>query len=587
MGHSWDPRFGMAVEIESHIIEATTGRPTNTSEPRPEYDLEKTNQAERDRHKIKELESQGVQLSLRTWERMRTAYRERGLDGLVDQRARKPTGNVQIDQRIIEVLVSSLHARANDSTRSKQWVIDDVKRRLGDLFGEEAPSLPSRATMYRLIATASEGLAVFEEAATRRSVASRPKGMLRPTQGYRPGERVEIDSTKADMLIITPDGREVRADLTIAVDTATRSICAAVLNLSTNSTDLSLLLAEMVAPPRTHPNWEQDLAVRHRLLPEGLRYSSLTERLDHHREHPIIIPESIVADLGPPYRSQHFRRACELLGISLEPTRPGTPTDKPTVERTIQTVNRQFCQYLPGYTGRNTAHRGRGIQAVLTLEQAQDLLDEWVAVKWQKRPHQGLTTIWGGRHLSPNAMYSHYVAHMGVLRLPLEFEDYIELLPLKWVAIQRYGINHDLRIYDSKALNDLRHCRNPDPTSGGKWKLHYNSNHPFHVWLQGPKGWIQVEWIHRHLFAKPFGARLWAQAKKQTPDRTHETIARTALQLQQELFERSGPTQGKVFDPDPDPDPEDDTGRISEVQSNGKVQMAISMANFDPDRWPE
>lgn len=578
---SSDPAHREAVELADHIREATTGQPINGGRPRAEFDPEVTSQDERDRLKVTELRSRGNEISLRTFQRRRAAYAKHGLYGLVDARTRPSQGHNRTDQRVIDTLVSCLNARANDSTRSKQWVIDNVTQRLVNRYGDDAPPMPSTATMYRLIDSYSNGAATFGEAPTRRSIASAPKGTLRRTQGYRPGERIEIDSTRADMLVIGPDGRDFRPELTIAVDTATRTICAASLEHSTNSTDLSLLLAEMIAPVRCHPNWPDHCRVRHRTVPEKLRLTDLETRLRAHLEHPVIVPETIVTDIGPPYRSKHFRRACELLGVSFEPTRPGRPTDKPTVEKLIQTVNTQFCQYQPGYTGRNSAHRGRHVKAALTLDQAQDLLDEWVATEWQRRPNYGLRTEWGNPRLSPNAMYNHFVAFTGELRLPLTADTYIELLPAKRVAVHRYGINHDRRIYDSPSLDNLRQRRAPDPAGGGKWEIHYNPRNIFHVWLRGPDGWIQAEWNHAPLFHQPFGAQLWAQAKKQAPDTRHETISRTALELQQTLAGRSAAALRQSRH-------ECGNETASHDDRLPRPQLPVStMTNFDPSEWPQ
>jgi hypothetical protein len=59
--------------------------------------------------------------------------------------------------------------------------------------------------------------------------ANRPTGPFTPTCAVRPGEQVQIDSTPLDVMALADSGVAVRADLTIAADVATRTICAAVL----------------------------------------------------------------------------------------------------------------------------------------------------------------------------------------------------------------------------------------------------------------------------------------------------------------------------------------------------------------------
>ncbi|WP_191892067.1 hypothetical protein [Streptomyces griseoaurantiacus] len=50
-----------------------------------------------------------------------------------------------------------------------------------------------------------------------------------PTTVMAPGELVMMDSTVLDAFVVLDDGVVERPELTIALDVATRSICAAVL----------------------------------------------------------------------------------------------------------------------------------------------------------------------------------------------------------------------------------------------------------------------------------------------------------------------------------------------------------------------
>ncbi len=568
------PAFARARLLEGHILEATSGLPRDGQMPDPRFDVSRTTQAERDMAKLEELRGREMDMSLRTWQRLKARYRSEGVVGLVDARARRRSRS-GVDPRVVAAVCEVIDARADDSTRTKQWVIDQVGRLVSAWHGVDAPALPSRAAMYRLLEECSTGTGAFGEAPTRRSLAMAPAGPFGRTHAYRPGERVEIDSTRADFLVLTGDGRSVRPELTVAVDTATRSILAASLEYDTASADLSVLLAEMVAPRRLHADGESDIAKRHLLVPDELRFADVEERVAAHSQQPLIMPETLVADLGPAFRSAHFRRSCERLGISLEQARARTPTDKPTVESTIGAINLQFCQQLPGYVGRSAAHRGRNIEGTLTIEQAQDLLEEWTAVHWQRRPHAGLRSQWGA-NLSPNALANHFYSFAGEVPLPLSACDYIELLPFKWVAVHRYGVNFDRRVYDSSGLNPFRLRRNPDLASGGKWALHYNPKDVFEAFLRGPDGWINVEWVNRALFSQPFGSRLWALAKKQSPGRSDEEIARTAARIQMgsATVSSTGPDTGHCkLDPG---------SNSREIESS----PCDPMEPFDPSVWP-
>lgn len=92
-------------------------------------------------------------------------------------------------------------------------------------YGAGVVALPSRSAFYALIDRLSVGRHTFGSAVTRRQLANRPEGMFTPTFAMRPGEQVQIDSTPIDVMVLAADGVPVRADLTIAVDVATRSIC--------------------------------------------------------------------------------------------------------------------------------------------------------------------------------------------------------------------------------------------------------------------------------------------------------------------------------------------------------------------------
>ncbi|MEO6083511.1 MAG: hypothetical protein ABIQ18_10450 [Umezawaea sp.] len=82
------------------------------------------------------------------------------------------------------------------------------------------------------------------------------------------GEQVQIDSTPIDVRVLAADGALVRADLTIAVDIAIRTICAAVLRpVGTKDIDAALLRAKMPVPEPMRPGWSDALPVSASRLP--------------------------------------------------------------------------------------------------------------------------------------------------------------------------------------------------------------------------------------------------------------------------------------------------------------------------------
>ncbi len=81
-------------------------------------------QADRDAAKLTELRRAGESISLRTWQRRRAAYRELGVASLLDARRGRPRGSTTADPRGLTTMSAGIDARAEDSTRTKDWIVD-------------------------------------------------------------------------------------------------------------------------------------------------------------------------------------------------------------------------------------------------------------------------------------------------------------------------------------------------------------------------------------------------------------------------------------------------------------------------------
>ena len=268
----------------------------------------------------------------------------------------------------------------------------------------------------------SAGRHTFGSAATRRQAANRPAGPFTPTLAARPGEQVQIDSTPLDVMVVLDDGVTGRADLTIAVDVATRTICAAVLRpVGTKAVDAALLLARMLVPEPMRPGWAAgagDVGVACCRTPGWL---SIDARMEHAAARPVIVPDTIVIDGGKVFVSDTFIRPAA--GWASRSSRPG-PGPRPTRgswSATFGSVNTLFCQHVAGYTGseRHPARRLRCRQAAWTVPDLQDLLDEWLIVLAEPAARRRCATrsCPAGR-LSPNEKYAALVAAAGYLPVP-------------------------------------------------------------------------------------------------------------------------------------------------------------------------
>ncbi|WP_436950027.1 integrase catalytic domain-containing protein [Streptomyces sp. SudanB52_2052] len=167
-----------------------------------------------------------------------------------------------------------------------------------------------------------------------------------------------LDSTPLDVLAVLDDGVTGRLELCIALDVATRSICAAVLRpVVTTSVDAAMLLAQMVVPTAMRPGWDAALSMQRSVIPYE-RLIALDARLEQAAAQPVIMPETVIVDQGRVYVSASFVSACESLGISVQPVPPANGPAKGNVERTFRAIADGFSQYLPGHTGSDVSQRG-------------------------------------------------------------------------------------------------------------------------------------------------------------------------------------------------------------------------------------
>ncbi|WP_280470754.1 transposase [Nocardia farcinica] len=320
--------------------------------------------------------------------------------------------------------------------------------------GQGVVAMPSRSTFFRVLAELTRGKHTTGSARTRRSMASQPQGPYGIYSLTRPGELMEIDSTPLDVEVRLPNGVLGRVELTGMIDVATRTITAAVVRPTTKSVDASLLLARTLTPELMRPGWAEALRMSRSVLPYQAMLS-VDQRLTDAAAAPVIMPEVIVCDQGAVFISSNFRSSCRTLGIDLQPAPPGDPTKKPHIERMMSTVATLFAQYLAGYLGSSTEHRGRQTgqhDARWSLPEVQSLLDEWL-ITWQNRPHDGLRDpLVPGRMFTPNEKYASLVQACGYVPVALGAADYIELLPAQWRAINHYGVRIGHRVYDGKKL---------------------------------------------------------------------------------------------------------------------------------------
>lgn len=510
-----------ARQLERHITEILDGLPTDAPAehvPNPAYSVRRSLR-QRELAKLAELQEQGETVSISSLQRIRLAYEKQGILGLVDQRTIRPsqvTG--QTDQRVVDAVISVLEANTDQSSGTMDRLIRQVRKQLDAQHGLGTVPMPSRATFHRLVGRLAEGRHATGSARTRRTLSQQPAGPFGAVYPVRPGELMQIDSTPLDIAIELDDGVIGRVELTAMVDIATRSIPAAVVRPTTKAVDAALLLARCVTPELMRPGWAEAASMAASALPYR-SMKSIDERLTAAAAKPVIMPETIVCDHGRAYLSHAFRNACRSLGINLQPAHPDTPTDKPVIERTLQSIGTLFAQYVTGYLGSSVERRGKDAesQAVFSLLEIQDLLDEWIVTAWQNRPHEGLRDPFTpSRVLTPNEKYAALLSVSGYVPVPLGANEYLELMPAETRVINSFGVKIRHRVYDCEELNPYRGQKSGLKLLKDLWEVRFDPYDASCVWIRNHHdgGWITAYWRQLNATRQPFGEDIWERGRQ-------------------------------------------------------------------------
>jgi putative transposase len=522
---------------ENHILEVLTGRPGECGRDhvvRAEYDPAATTLRQRELAKVSELAAAGCKVALGTVQRLRLGYERRGLQALIDGRSvRKSPGSGRTDPRVVDAIRQAIAGETDRSTGTVSRMQRQVRKILESRYGDQAPAMPSQRTFYRLVDRLSSGKHTFGSARTRRTLARQPDGPFGTVNALRPGEWMQVDSTPLDVRVVLDNGVADRVELTWLIDVATRSIPAAVLRPTTKSVDAALLLARSLTPEPMRPGWADALKMSRSVLPHR-RLAAIDERLEHAAARPVIVPETIVLDHGMVFMSAAFRNACRAMGVNVQPAHKGSPWEKGTVETSFGAVGSLFAQYAAGYVGNSVENRGKDAEhdAVWSVIELQQLLDEWIVAVWQNRPHDGLRhPLIPGRTLTPNEAYAALIETSGYVPVPLSAGDYIELLPATWRVINSYGVKISHRRYDCKALNPYRRQHSGVEAKKGLWEIHRDPYDVSRIWVRNHHdgGWILAPWTHLKGRPAPFGEQAWDHARQVLARRGSDPVTETEI----------------------------------------------------------
>ncbi|MFD2794423.1 Mu transposase C-terminal domain-containing protein [Promicromonospora vindobonensis] len=531
----------------AHVRELLTGYTSGSAssaaegEPRAPFDpaLPLT-----DRYAAKSAES-GV--SVRTLKRWVAAFREIGPAGLLDGRGLRvsdPLGGV--DERWLAMCRTVLAEHTDAARPTRNLLLQRVSARLAAEHGQGVVPEPGPGKARAVLGEITRGTNAFTGSTKgKRSIAGRPQGVygrLRPT---RPGEYLLLDTTPLDVFAMEPVTlRWVRVELTIAMDLYSRSITGLRLSpMSTKAVDAALVLFESLRPDSRARTGGGLLPYAG--LPDMVVVPTTADDADDVDTGAVglagVAAETVVIDHGRVYLSNHLLGVCARLGISVQPARPLTPTDKAAVERFFRTVREQLLEALPGYTGPDVHSRGADPEGCtyFFIDELESILREWVAGIYHQRPHGGLADpLVPGLELSPAEMFAGGVSRTGRLRVPARADLVFDFLPVAWRTIQHYGIEVGGLRYNGPALTPYRN-RTSSFTGPhtGKWPVRYDTDDVSQIYFQDPADhtWHALVWEHHTAVAAPFSAEALAYSRRLALSSGRHADARVALA---ELLER-------------------------------------------------
>lgn len=292
-------------------------------------------------------------------------------------------------------------------------------------------------------------------------------------KGHYPGADyplayVQIDHTLLDMTVVSSKTREPigRVWLTVAIDVFSRMIVGAYLTFESPSA------------------FSVCMCIRGAFLPK----ESLLLNLGVKGEWPVWgFMRNLHADNGADFRSGVYKINVLQYGCNLNWRVVRDPHYGGHIERLIGTIN-TFMHDVPGTTFSNPKMRGEydsEENAVLTIEELEQLFYHWVVNIYHKRPHTelGCTPLekWEAGIVGSDG--SPGVGLQDRIEDPERVA--IEMLPFAERTVQRDGISWDSITYISEALTP--YIRATEGRSPAKFKVRRDPRDISYIWFLDPR----------------------------------------------------------------------------------------------------
>lgn len=506
-----------------HVREVLTGYRRGSAElalpeePRAPYRAES---AMLSRYAAKAAELGVAVSTVRRWV---GAFRASGPAGLVRTRPGPVrAGWGRTDARWIDMcrIVLAEHVRASRPTRA--IILAEVTARLAEAHGEGVVIGPARTVGYEVLRELTRGSNAFVGSTKgKRSIAERPQEVYGRLRATRPGEYVLLDTTRLDVFAMEAvTCRWVQVELTAAMDLYTRCIVGLRLTpVSTKAVDVAGVLYESVRP-RADGTGEIEGFPPHGVPDTVVLHAGKLVDAGGQPLLPSVAAETLVYDHGQIYVSKHVESVCARLGISMQPARPRTPTDKSPLERWFRTLGEGLLVALPGYKGSDVHSRGLDVadQAFFFLDELEAIIREWIRLCYHAKAHRGLCIPEvPGLDVSPLQMFTHGVHRAGDLTILARPDLAYDFLATAWTSIQHYGVEINGLRYNGPALTAYRN-RTSQITGAyaGKWPIAVDPGDVRAVYFQDPEdhSWHSLAWEHTPALDQPFSGEALTYARR-------------------------------------------------------------------------
>lgn len=320
---------------------------------------------------------------------------------------------------------------------------------------------PTRRLVKRMI----DDIPAFDRYAARNgrtAAVKRFRSVLSHKTTAAPLERVEIDHTPLDMIVVDdatglPLGRPY---LTVCIDDYTRCVLGICISFEPPS---YLTVAR---------------CLKHAFQPKGDLLSRYPSILNHWAAHGVMAV--LVVDNGREFHSESLENACFALGIEIQYSPRKTPWLKGKIERFQGTLNRAVAHGAPGTTFSNILEKGDydpAKSAVVTFSTLKEIVHKWITDVYHQKVHRTLGA-------PPAAVWERSV-NPSDIQLPDDPDrlDFI-LGQTETRTLTHRGIELNNLFYNSREMTALRR-KHGDQL---RVDVRFDSSDLGHVMVQSPDG---------------------------------------------------------------------------------------------------